>query len=69
MPQAAPSLFDNRFDERQRIEDELLEEVCRTQQAWRVAKEEEQAGARQDFMDALVALISVVIYGEEPDRG
>jgi len=68
MPDAAPSLFDNRFDDRQRIEDELLEEVCRTKQAWRVAKDPEQVVARQCFMDALDAFNKVVIYGKEPGK-
>jgi len=51
---------------RQHIEAELLEEVRRTQQAWRDAPEEERDRARRRFMEALHLFNSVPLYGTEP---
>jgi hypothetical protein len=53
---------------RQTIEEELLEELNRSQREWIAASEPDRAAARQRFMDALHTFNSLVLYGKTPEK-
>ena len=63
MPQPAPTPY----NDLQRIEIALLEEVRRTHRAWIDAPEEERDRARIHFMMALHALNTLALYDKELD--
>lgn len=56
----------HRLNQRQQLEEELLEKLRQRQDEWIRASEDDRDAARQRFMDALHVFNSLILYDKLP---